>query len=82
MKYIDNIKETLNQIKGEMEAAEFLDSLKETSGKELDEKLSNYFMTAFGGLGDGIESWEEGISEQFDGEEVRTVEEYKTVYKS
>ncbi len=76
--YLEDARDTINQLAGEQKAKEFLEKLKnDPEGKE---KLMNHLKIAGKGLGDGVESFADGLKEWFTSDTVKTSDEYESMY--
>ncbi len=76
--YLEDMRDTINQLAGEQKAKAFLETLKnDPEGKE---KLMNHLKIAGKGLGDGVESFSEGLKEWILSDDVKTSDEYESMY--
>jgi len=78
--YIIDMQDTFNQRQGQAEAEKFLNSLDYTDEGKLKQSISNYFGVSVEGLGDGIDSFWEGIDKIIMADGVLSSDDYRKIY--
>lgn len=75
--YLDVIQDSLNQAEGVYLANEFINSLNFDDEGKLKEDLANYFGVSVKGLGDGIDTFFEGLGNVIANNDKLTVDDYQ-----
>jgi len=78
--YVYNMMGFINERKGRAEADEFLNSLDYTDEDKLKQSISNYFDVSWEGLGDGVDSFWEGLFNVIASDGVISADDYKKMY--
>ena len=80
-KYLDIIKPQLNQMQGQKQAQEYLNSLeKDENGNYNQADVLNHLKTSGKGLGDGVENFFQGFANLFNSTGELSVNDYETIY--
>ena len=80
-KYLDIIKPQLNQMQGQKQAQEYLNSLeKDENGNYNQADVLNHLKTTGKGLGDGVENFVQGFANLFNSTGELSVNDYETIY--
>lgn len=79
--YLDIIKPQLNQMQGQKQAQEYLNSLeKDENGNYNQADVLNHLKTSGKGLGDGVENFFQGFANLFNSTGELSVNDYETIY--
>ena len=79
--YLDIIKPQLNQMQGQKQAQEYLNSLeKDENGNYNQADVLNHLKTTGKGLGDGVENFVQGFANLFNSTGELSVNDYETIY--
>ena len=79
--YLDIIKPQLNQMQGQKQAQEYLNSLeKDENGNYNQADVLNHLKTTGKGLGDGVENFFQGFANLFNSTGELSVNDYETIY--
>ena len=79
--YLDIIKPQLNQMQGQKQAQEYLNSLeKDENGNYNQADVLNHLKTTGKGLGDGAENFVQGFANLFNSTGELSVNDYETIY--
>ena len=79
-KYLKDMEDDINKIAGEKCASEFLSSLEGKDKDSASAAILNHFKVTGKGVGDGIESYFEGLEAWFSTSDKRTASDYEKMY--
>ena len=76
-KYLDGIQDSINRVEAISRAKEFIEDLKDSNGKIDQKKFLIQFKTVIKGLGNGLDSWIENMSNIFSADGKPSVNDYE-----